>query len=186
MSLLRNPVNPVHFYGMYTIRTATPHDIPELVALINRAYRGEPSRQGWTTEADFLTGDIRTDTEDLTGMMARPGAVFLKACDTPATIFGCVFLEKRGERLYLGMLSVAPELQGKGIGKLLLHGAETLARQLGCRSIFMQVISLRHELISWYRRHGYEDTGERKPFDAPLKFGVPAQSLEFMILEKPV
>jgi len=30
----------------------------------------------------------------------------------------------------------------------------------------MTVISVRTELIDWYRRHGYVDTGERKPFIA--------------------
>jgi hypothetical protein len=48
----------------------------------------------------------------------------------------------------------------------------------------MQVISLRDELIAWYERHGYHNTGERRPFDGPLKFGVPRQDLEFVILEK--
>jgi len=169
---------------MYATSTASNRDIPELLPLINRAYRGEPSRAGWTTEADFLSGDIRTDTADLAQLMARPEAVFLKACDASGVIGGCVFLEKRDGRLYLGMLSVEPGLQGQGIGKLLLRGAEDVARQLACPSIYMQVIALRTELIAWYERHGYRTTGERRPFDAPLRFGAPLVPLEFVLLEK--
>lgn len=167
------------------LSVASATDLPELLALINRAYRGDASRQGWTTEADFLAGDIRSDPEDLAEHFNRSGAVFLKVSDDNA-IRGCVFLEKHQERLYLGMLSVSPELQGHGIGKILLRGAEEQSRNQGCHSVYMQVISLREELIAWYRRHGYELTGARKPFLSPHKFGVPQVPLEFVILEKKV
>lgn len=169
---------------MYNTSIASPADIPELLPLINRAYRGEASRQGWTTEADFIAGELRTDADDLARLMARPGAVFLIARDTSGATGGCVFLEKRRARLYLGMLSVAPELQGHGIGKLLLQSAELHARQTGCQAVFMRVISLRVELIDWYVRHGYRNTGATEPFESPEKFGVPVQPLEFVILEK--
>ncbi|MEZ4940674.1 MAG: GNAT family N-acetyltransferase [Saprospiraceae bacterium] len=169
---------------MYSTTVAGSADIPELLPIINRAYRGEASRQGWTTEADFIAGELRTDADDLARLMARPDAVFLKASDAAGRIGGCVFLEKRGARLYLGMLSVAPELQGHGIGKLLLQGADQHALRVGCRAVFMRVISLRAELIDWYVRHGYRNTGELVPFESPEKFGVPVQPLEFVILEK--
>jgi hypothetical protein len=94
---------------------ATLHDIPALLRLINSAYRGEPSRQGWTTEADLISGDIRTDAADLAELLARPDAVIFKATTETGLLGGCVFLEKRSHRLYLGMLSVLPELQGHGI-----------------------------------------------------------------------
>ena len=37
-------------------RHATHADIDSLVALIESAYRGDVSKQGWTTEADMLGG----------------------------------------------------------------------------------------------------------------------------------
>lgn len=166
------------------LTTATPSDIPMLLQLVNSAYRGEPSRRGWTTEADLLAGDIRTDAADLAALMARPDAVILKAADETGNLSGCVFLEKRGDRLYLGMLSVWPELQGQGIGKILLQAAEERARRLGCRAVYMRVLTPRHELLAWYERHGYRPTGEYEPYNAPPKYGVPQQVLEFAILEK--
>jgi len=168
------------------LSTATPHDIPALLLLVNGAYRGEASRRGWTTEADFLSGDIRTDAADLAALLARPEAVILKVADEAEHLIGCVFLEKRGERLYLGMLSVQPERQGQGIGKILLHGAEEHAQHLGCRAVFMRVLTPRHELLAWYERHGYRPTGEYEPYTAPPKYGVPQQPLEFALLEKAV
>ena len=166
------------------LTTATPSDIPALLQLVNSAYRGDPSRRGWTTEADLLAGDIRTDADDLARLMARPEAVILKAVDAADRLVGCVFLEKRGDRLYLGMLSVLPELQGQGIGKVLLHGAEARAVHLGCRAVYMRVLTPRHELLAWYERHGYCPTGEYEPYNAPPEYGVPQQALEFAILEK--
>ena len=43
------------------ILIADEKDITSLVALMDRAYRGENSKQGWTTEADLFIGNKRTD-----------------------------------------------------------------------------------------------------------------------------
>jgi hypothetical protein len=56
---------------------ANENDIPALNVLINSAYRGEQSKQGWTTEADLLDG-IRTDEEGLKELMNQEGSVILK------------------------------------------------------------------------------------------------------------
>ncbi|MCC6762735.1 MAG: GNAT family N-acetyltransferase, partial [Chitinophagaceae bacterium] len=47
-------------------------------------------------------------------------------------------------------------------------------------------ITARTELIAWYNRRGYNDTGERKPFPDNPVFGTPLQPLEFMMLEKEI
>lgn len=158
-------------------------DIPALVTLINKAYRGETSRKGWTTEADFLNG-IRIDKEGLRDLLRKENAVVLKAFTPSGVILGCVYLENQGNELYLGMLTVEPELQGGGIGKLLLKAAEEHAKSLHLKGIKMNVISLRSELIEWYRRHGYEMTTERNPFPTDTRFGEPIRPLEFAVLRK--
>ena len=85
------------------------------------------------------------------------------------------------------MLTVQPGLQGNGIGKELLKAAEQQALKQHCRAIFMTVISIRHELIAWYVRRGYQDTGKRKPFEVPdPRWGIPKANLEFAVLEKPI
>lgn len=158
-------------------------DTALLVTLINSAYRGEVSRAGWTTEADLIQGALRIDIPALKELLTRNEAVMLKHISGPA-ITGCVYLEKQGQGLYLGMLSVSPKLQSAGIGKRLLAAAEVHAVENECRFIFMQVISLRQELIAWYERRGYYQTGERKPFPADNRFGIPVKPLEFVILRK--
>lgn len=165
------------------ILQATISDIPQLVQLINSAYRGESSRAGWTTEADLLTG-IRTDSATLQQEMDQPGVYMLKVVNEEERIDACVFLHHQGDQLYLGMLTVSPVLQNQGIGKVLLQKAEETALQLKCTHICMTVISVRSELIAWYERHGYKATGERKPFIVGEHIGTPAQPLEFIVMEK--
>lgn len=163
---------------------ATSGDIPALVSLLNSAYRGDASKKGWTTEAHLLKGELRTDETTLQKLMQQPGAVFLKYTNEENETEGCVFLQKKETKLYLGMLSVSPLIQAKGIGKQLMAAAIDHAKQQNCTSVFMRVISVRHELIAWYERQGYHKTGETEPFPADDRFGIPAQPLEFVIMEK--
>ncbi len=163
---------------------ATKDDIFAIVELLNITYRGEESFKGWTTEADIIKGELRTDEKTIAELMNQKDSFFLKHLDGKKQLAGCVHLKKNGRRMYLGMLSVLPDLQGKGIGKLFLQEAELLAVNYGCSSIYMQVISERKELNDWYIRHGYLPTGEKKAFTVDEKFGVPVKPLEFLILEK--
>jgi len=165
------------------ITKALVEDAPALDKLVNSAYRGDSSREGWTTEADILDG-TRTDAAAIAELIQTPGTTILKYVEENK-ILACVELKNDEGKLYLGMLTVKPNLQGKGIGKLLLKEAEEEAKRQNCKSIFMTVISVRKELIDWYVRHGYQLTGERKPFafNDP-RFGQPKQPLEFIVLEK--
>jgi len=167
-----------------SVSIATKADIPELVILINSAYRGESSKKGWTTEADLLDGQ-RTDDDSLRMLLTKPGSILLKYVNEANKISACVNLQQQGKKIYLGMLTVAPSLQGSGIGKQLLSASEQYSRENKFEAIRMTVISIRLELIAWYERHGYNRTGETQPFptDDP-KFGIPKQFLEFVVLEK--
>lgn len=166
----------------FSISEATLQDIPALAILINSAYRGETSKKGWTTEADFLGGN-RIDKEALHEIMAKPTSVILKVEDSTG-IVGCVYLEKQHLRLYLGMLTVSPGLQNSGMGKHLLKAAEEYALKNGCNSIKMTVISIRTSLIEWYKRHGYTLTDKTEPFPTDPRFGIPKQPLHFIVMEK--
>lgn len=167
------------------ITKAIAEDAGELNKLVNSAYRGEESKQGWTTEADLLDG-TRIDEAALKDLIQRPDTIVLKY-EENGVLLGCVELRKEDNKLYLGMLSVRPNMQSKGIGKKLLIAAEEYAKKLFCVAVKMNVIDGRQELIEWYVRHGYHLTGERKPFIVPdERWGIPKKTLEFVLLEKPV
>ena len=162
------------------------NSIVRVVNLVNSAYRGEASKKGWTTEADLLEGDLRIDEPSLRDLIQKPGAVVLTCYDSIDNLVGCVYLQEEDAQLYLGMLTVSPNAQGRGIGKQLLLAAEAHAKKTKCNAIIMNVISVRHELIAWYERHGYHCTTQTKPFPEDEKFGKPKQPLQFIILKKTI
>ena len=165
-----------------SISCAIPADISALTLLVNSAYRGEG---GWTHESHLLSGP-RTNDTGIDELMRDTQSMILKYTDEQEVLVGCVYLQKQGSKLYLGLLSVSPERQGKGVGQDLLNSAVAYAREEGCTSIRITVISARHELIEWYERHGYKRTGEIEPFHAGEKFGIQKQPLELVVLEREV
>jgi ribosomal protein S18 acetylase RimI-like enzyme len=170
---------------MPAFRPAVAADIPALHALIESAYRGESAKAGWTHEADLLGGQ-RTDVAALAEIVADPAQTLIVAEDGGVPI-GCVRVaDKGGGTGYLGMLTVRPALQAAGTGRALLGEAERHARTSGARVMEMTVIASRTELVAWYLRRGYADTGRRAPFplDDP-RFGLPkTRDLEFVVLAK--
>jgi ribosomal protein S18 acetylase RimI-like enzyme len=165
------------------ITTATLEDATALEKLINSAYRGETSKQGWATEANLLEGK-RITLDELEEIIQNKDNTILKYTENNQ-IIGSVLLSNKGNKLYLGMLAISPKLQNRGLGKKLLQEAEVHALSLGLTKIVMTVITIREKLIEWYKRHGYVDTGAREPFvlnDSDTV--ISDQHLEFVVLEK--
>lgn len=161
-------------------RAATPDDVAALHPLIERAYRGDTAKAGWTHEADLLF-DARTSADELTALIADPDRIVLLAHRDGALV-GCVQVARAGDDLaYLGMLTVEPTLQASGLGRRLLAAAEaeSIAR-FDARRMEMTVIRRRAELVAWYARRGYVPTGETRPFPVD----PPRPELDFVVLEK--
>jgi ribosomal protein S18 acetylase RimI-like enzyme len=170
----------------YTVGKASATDVPALVALVNSAYRGESSRRGWTTE-EHLVGGQRTDTAGIARDIDTPGQVIL-VLRQGATVCGCVLLEDKADRTcYLGLLTVRPDLQARGIGRQLLAAGEAWAAEhFGSHHVEMTVVEQRGELIAWYERRGYQLTGEIRPFPyEDQRFGLPKRDdLRFAVLRR--
>ncbi|MFZ3468619.1 GNAT family N-acetyltransferase [Streptomyces sp. 4.24] len=168
-----------------TFRSAVEADIPALVELVESAYRGDASRAGWTTEADYLDGQ-RTDAEGVAGIVGHPHGMLL-VVERGGEIVSCCHLEHREDHVYFGMFAVRPGMQGGGLGKEVMAEAERLAReQWAAKEMRMTVINVREELIAYYVRRGYERTGEMSPFPyGDERFGVPLRDdLAFELLVK--
>jgi ribosomal protein S18 acetylase RimI-like enzyme len=172
------------------LRPVTKSDLPEVVDLINLAYRGKGADAGWTTENAYIEGQ-RTGLSHLQEeLAAKPQALFLMWRDEiEGTLLGSVWLEPgKEESWYMGLLNVRPDMQAKQLGRRLLVAAEERAKAEGARSIRISVVNVRDKLIAWYERRGYALTGERQPFPyGDNRFGRPLRDdLEFLILEKPL
>lgn len=166
-------------------RTAGEADAPALEALIESAYRGDSSRAGWTTEADLLGGN-RTSVAMLLETIADPAQAVL-VCEDATGLLATVTVERRDGYGYVGAVSVRPTEQGNGMGRELLTRAEQMIGEAwGLERARMTVIAQRTELIDWYVRRGYRDTGETAPFPyGDDRFGAPKRDdLYFVILEK--
>lgn len=182
---------------MLSFRNATHDDIPALIALVTPAYRGDASRQGWTTEADLLDGQ-RINAQMLRADLDAPGSLILLATDSGdedrPRLVACANIATQTSddgiaTGYFGMFSVDPDLQGGGIGKLVLAEAERIACDtLDCSRMRMTVIDSREELIAYYERRGYARTGIKKPFPyGDPRYGLPKRDdLRFEIFEKPL
>jgi predicted N-acetyltransferase YhbS len=107
--------------------------------------------------------------------------VFLVA-ESEAAISGCVYLEPRGERAYLGLLSVDPALQQSGLGSRLMTAGEEYCRERGARFMDIYIVNLRTELPAYYRKRGYVENGTTPfPADVPTK-----QPCHFINMSKPL
>lgn len=143
---------------MIKIRLAELSDAEQITAVINAAFR--------IAEGFFIDGN-RISLEEVQQHLAT--GVFLVAENEDA-VTGCVYLEPRGERAYLGLLSVDPGRQQGGLGSRLMTAGEEYCRATGARFMDIYIVNLRLELPAFYRNRGYVENGTTPfPADVPTK-----------------
>ena len=138
------------------LRVADASDIPEIVRVINAAYRVE----------DFFVRGNRTDENDIRARMAA-GNSFL-VIEEGETLVGAVAVDIANGRGHFAMLSVDPNHQGRGIGRMLMNAIEDHCRREGCTGLDIEVVNLREELPPFYEAFGFSPAGTI-PFDKPGK-----------------
>ncbi len=150
-------VNSLRYRKDARIRLAQSADVEALSALINIAFR---------VELPFIEGD-RINPDGVREDMKK--GKFLVAEDV-AGLAGCVYVEVRGDRGYLGLLGVEPRRQGTGLGRKLMDAAEDFFRNANCVAVDLRIVSAREPLPRFYRHLGYAETGRAPlPPDAPVK-----------------
>jgi ribosomal protein S18 acetylase RimI-like enzyme len=166
-------------------RPGAPADAESLVQLIRSAYRGESSRQGWTSEADLVGGD-RINVEQVLASIEGPNS-FMLVRDDGNSIIACCHVEDRGSNLaYFGTFAVAPTEQGVGLGRRMLAEAERSAvLRFGSTVLELTVLAQQEKLLAWYERLGFSRSGETRPFPADPQFARPLRNdLYFVVLSK--
>jgi ribosomal protein S18 acetylase RimI-like enzyme len=138
---------------------------------------------GWTTEADLLSGK-RVDETGLLSILNDPDSLILIA-QSDDTITATIHAHHEGDTVHFGLFAVEPSTQGSGIGKALLAYAESEAVQKWeVRIAIMEVITHRSELIAYYERRGYRNTGEITPFPESDLWKRKIDDLELIIMKK--
>jgi ribosomal protein S18 acetylase RimI-like enzyme len=163
-------------------------DYPEIIDLVNRAFRGSGPSASWNVESGIIDGQRLNESLLREDFAAKPAALLLTHRDEAnGTILGTVWLDPVGDGVWhLGLLTVRPDLQKKQVGRSLLAAAESFAKERGAQRIRMTVVNVRDLLIAWYERRGYMRTGATQPFPyGDERFGKPLRDdLHFVVLEK--
>lgn len=167
-------------------------------------YRGKES---WTTEHHLVKGE-RISQDRLLELITEQKDKLFVAClsgeppcssvsengGNTGTVAGCICaewaknhddLDLPEDNAMLGLFAVDPAFQSRGIGKSLMKHAEQFIKQeWECSRIVMWVIEQRGDIMQWYKRCGYLDTGEQLPFVMPdlalienMQFNVLAKAL---------
>lgn len=165
-------------------RVVTPDDAPGLVELVRAAYR---SGRGWSSEAHLLEGS-RIDLPALQKLIGAGEAGMLVVEEEGRPIACCRLQRGEDGVAHFGMFAVAPERQGRGLGRWLLGQAERVAAEwFGAEMLELSVVAQQAALMAWYERLGFVWTGERRPFPAHPRFARPrVDGLEVAILRKPI
>jgi N-acetylglutamate synthase-like GNAT family acetyltransferase len=152
------------------VRVAEADDGNDIIAVINAAFR--------KAESFFVERD-RVNLEYMQPLLQK--GKFLVAEDE-GKIAGCVYVELRSVRAYLGLLSVDPQRQGAGLGSTLMNAAEDFCRNSGCRFMDLRIVNLRTENEAFYKRRGYVETGT-EPFPSEVTTKLPCH---FVNMSKPL
>ena len=152
------------------VRVAESLESQAITAVINAAFR--------QAESFFIVRD-RIDLDKVQSLL-RTGEFLVSVAD--GMITGCVYVEMKADRSYLGLLAVDPKAQKSGIGSKLMTAAEAHCRKQGSRYMDIQIVNLRKELPEFYRRRGYIETGT-----APFTLGLnPKLPCHFVKMSKPL
>ena len=163
--------NPkVKLIGSVQVRLATREDAERIMTVINSAFR--------SAEAFFIEAD-RIDLQSVVNFLDQ--GKFLLA-ESGCNLLGCVYIEPRGERSYLGLLAVEPSRHRSGLGSTLMEAAENYCRDLGLSFMDIKIVNHRHDLPAFYLRRGYVETGT-SPFPTDIETKIPCH---FIDMSKPL
>ncbi len=131
------------------ITAATPADVPEL-ALLMRACWVQEAVANDTLDIPALhesLDDVRESLETTQTWVARSGGRLVGAVRTVRT-------EPDGDDWFIGRLCVAPDLQGRGLGRRLLEHAESTAPD-GIRTFTLNTGARSADNLRMYKKAGY-------------------------------
>ena len=170
-------------------RTATPDDAVQIQQFVEAAFRAEDAvRPKWTADAG-LGRVFKRPLEDVQAAIAHPddNAIVLATDARTGALVGTVQVHRRADGAVgrIAFLSVDPACQGAGLGRRVLEAGEDYCRTTwGATKMSLSALSPREELIAWYTRRGYRETGERVPFPKEWLGDVVMPEMFFVELEK--
>jgi len=139
------------------VRRFQKSDCESLIALWQQVL---PDAQRWNAPKESLIRKLNSG-DGLVWGAAQGGSVV-----------GAVKAGYDGVRGWIYSLAVLPERRRNGIGRILLHAAESTLIDLGCPKVNLQVRSTNSEVVEFYRRCGYR-IEDRESLGKALTDGSP-------------
>jgi N-acetylglutamate synthase-like GNAT family acetyltransferase len=131
------------------IRQAVAGDVPAIEALVRDAYAMYVPRIG---------REPAPVTADHAGLVAAGRTSVVEA---DGEIAGVIVLIPGGDHLLVENVAVAPNAQGRGLGRELMAFAERRAAELGMAELRLYTNRLMTENLALYPALGYTETGRR-------------------------
>ncbi|KAG9522248.1 acyl-CoA N-acyltransferase, partial [Aureobasidium melanogenum] len=156
-------------FGIATIDQAA-----EVTALVNSAFRSEPTGQTWLYDSQEKRIDI-LPLEATQDMIKSSDSFFLIGTlkDGRDLVASC-FVRKPAAppaphmsegAAWFGLLAVSLQHHGRGYGKAVLQEAERFVNSnWGVTRLELEYVNTRVQLGDWYGRCGYNATGKRREF----------------------
>jgi len=138
----------------YTIRTATPADIPAFAHVEINA--GELFR---SVGLDDLAGDF--SSPEFVMSFVQTGGAFV-AVHTDGTVAGFTLTFMLDNAIHLQEMSVDPAHGRRGLGGRLLQAVDTWASESGCSHVTLSTFKDVHWNAPFYARHGYQIVSPEK------------------------
>jgi GNAT superfamily N-acetyltransferase len=136
---------------MWTIRQAELSDAQAVRHQLHRAYR-PIKEQGFNMEATDVS--LQAVEESIVS-----DEIYLLV-DEDDRVKGTVRLQKNNdEKDTLGWFSIAPEVSGRGLGKMLMDYAEERAKKRGRKKVYLDTAKEHPWLPKLYRKMGYKEIG---------------------------
>ena len=143
-----------------TIRTATSHDIQNLLTLL--AYTFKTYRKYYTKAA--YEHAILLSFDDISQRIQDPNKTIIVAC-IKETIIGTLCASfQEDKQVFLQSMAVLPQFQGEGIGYLLLTHIEDTVKKKGFKKIYFDCFAPLKKSIALYTRCGYKKSGKTRPY----------------------
>lgn len=145
----------------WTIRPAAAGDRDGVMALLSRLEEfGLPAN---VPQGSIAAGEARTLGEafDALATLDATGAALYVAESSAAAIIGLLFLESRTDYFtgvrhgHVGVLAIAREVEGLGLGRALLATADAWGRARGHDRITLHVFERNARARALYERAGY-------------------------------
>lgn len=143
------------------LRRATLKDVPALTQLVNEAF---------APEIKFRDGP-RISEEGMRKHFDK-GTFF--AIEEAGELIASIYTEAHDDTGYIGMLSVKPAQQGRGIGRKLMEFAERELNRMGCSRVDLLIVDANSHLLDLYAKFGYRQIGTA-PYPAETVTKVPVQ-----------